>query len=28
MLEDALAAIFLGGAIGIYRLKGPKPSAT
>lgn len=27
MLEGALAALFLGGAISLYRLKGPKPSA-
>jgi len=25
--ESALAALFLGGAIGFYRLKGPKPGA-
>jgi len=27
MLEGALAALFLGGAIGLYRLKGPKPAS-
>ena len=27
MVEGALAALFLGGAIGLYRLKGPKPAS-
>ena len=26
-VEGALAALFLGGAISLYRLKGPKPGA-